>query len=132
MKTSIKTVIDNIGLPLVVTSSKPYLCFLIDTGATHNIVFSYVYKELSDIFSTTQETSRIMGIEGVISEVRQVNAIISFEDMKTTTDFFVLDANNVVEKIQEEHGVQIHGILGIPFLTQNKWILDFNNLNVQC
>ena len=22
--------------------------------------------------------------------------------------------------------------LGIPFLTQNKWVLDFNNLTVQC
>ncbi len=38
--------ISKVGLPLIVTSSKPNLCFLIDTGATHNIVLSYVYEEL--------------------------------------------------------------------------------------
>lgn len=28
------------GLPLIVTSSKPTLCFLIDTGTTHNVLLS--------------------------------------------------------------------------------------------
>ena len=43
-----------------------------------------------------------------------------------------MDANAAILQIQKESGIQIHGILGIPFLTQNKWILDFNNLSVQC
>ena len=68
-KISLQYSIDKIGLPLIVTSSKPHLCFLIDTGATHNIVFIYVYKELSDIFNTTQETLSLMGIDGASNEV---------------------------------------------------------------
>ena len=131
-KISLQYSIDKIGLPLIVTSSKPHLCFLIDTGATHNIVFTYVYKELSDIFNATQETLSLMGIDGVSNEVNQVEAVIAFEDKDIKTSFSILDATRAVLRIQKEHGVQIHGILGIPFLTQNKWVLDFNKLNVQC
>lgn len=131
-KISLQYSIDKTGLPLIVTSSKPHLCFLIDTGATHNIVFAYVYKELSDTFTTTQETSYLMGIDGVSKEVRQIEAVIAFEDEDIITSFFILDATRAVLQIQNENGIQIHGILGIPFLTQNKWVLDFNKLNVQC
>lgn len=28
--------LNRVGLPLIITSSKPTLCFLIDTGASHN------------------------------------------------------------------------------------------------
>lgn len=132
MKVPIEYSLNKIGLPLIVTSSKPNLCFLIDTGATHNIVFSFVYKELPHYFQSTQDTSCLMGIDGTTNEVRQVKAAISFDDKVTTASFSVLDASSAVMQIQREHGVQIHGILGIPFLTQNKWVLDFNKLSVQC
>lgn len=129
---SLQYTLDKIGLPLIVTDSKPHLCFLIDTGATHNIVFSYVFNELSYYFTPTQETSCIMGIEGVSNEVKQVESTIAFEGRDIKTAFSVLDATRAVIQVQKEHGVQIHGILGTPFLTQNKWILDFNTLRVQC
>lgn len=132
MKVPIEYSLNKIGLPLIVTSSKPNLCFLIDTGATHNIVFSFVYKELPHYFQSTQDTSCLMGIDGTTNEVRQVKAAISFDDKVITASFSVLDASSAVMQIQREHGVQIHGILGIPFLTQNKWVLDFNKLSVQC
>ncbi len=129
-KISFKFGIEKIGLPLIVTSSKPNLCFLIDTGATHNIVFSYVYQELSQLFSSIDYTSRMIGIEGVEKNVGLVETTLSFEDKETTATFSVMDATRAVIHVQQESGIQIHGILGIPFLTQNKWILDFNKLNI--
>ncbi len=132
MKLPIEYSLNKLGLPLIVTTSKPNLCFLIDTGATHNIVFSYVYEEISQYFSALQDISCLMGIEGSQQEVSQVEAIISFDDKESRVTFSVMDANAAILQIQKESGIQIHGILGIPFLTQNKWILDFNNLSVQC
>lgn len=132
MKLPIEYSLNKLGLPLIVTTSKPNLCFLIDTGATHNIVFSYVYEEISQYFSALQDISCLMGIEGSKQEVSQVEAIISFDDKESRVTFSVMDANAAILQIQKESGIQIHGILGIPFLTQNKWILDFNNLSVQC
>lgn len=132
MKIPIEYSLTTLGLPLVITSSKPNLCFLIDTGATHNIVFSYVYEEIPQYFSALQDTSCLMGIEGTQQRTNQVEATISFDDKESRVTFSVMDANAAILQIQKESGVQIHGILGIPFLTQNKWILDFNNLSVQC
>lgn len=124
--------LNKVGLPLIVTSSKPNLCFLIDTGATHNIVFSYVYEELLSLFSTLGHVHKMIGIEGKENNVSQVKTNLSFEYKETSVTFFVLEATKAVKQIQKESGIQIHGILGIPFLTQNKWVLDFNNLTVQC
>lgn len=132
MKIPIEYSLTQLGLPLIVTSSKPNLCFLIDTGATHNIVFSYVYEEIPQCFSALQDTSCLMGIEGTQQRTNQVEATISFVDKESRVTFSVMDANAAILQIQKESGIQIHGILGIPFLTQNKWILDFNNLSVQC
>lgn len=132
MKLPIEYSLNKLGLPLIVTSSKPNLCFLIDTGATHNIVFSYVYEEIPQYFSALQDTSCLMGIEGTQQEVSQVETSISFDNRESRVTFSVMDANADILQIQKESGIQIHGILGIPFLTQNKWILDFNNLSVQC
>lgn len=132
MNIPIEYSLTKLGLPLIVTSSKPNLCFLIDTGATHNIVFSYVYEEIPQYFSILQDISCIMGIEGTQQKVSQVEASISFDNRESRVTFSVMDANAAILQIQKESGIQIHGILGIPFLTQNKWILDFNNLSVQC
>ena len=128
MNIYLKYPIERLGLPLIVTSSKSNLCFLIDTGATHNIVFSYVYQELPQLFSSLDYTSQMIGIEGVEKNVGIVETTLSFEDKETTATFSVMDANKAVIHVQQESGIQIHGILGIPFLTQNKWILDFNKL----
>lgn len=132
MEIPIEYSLNKLGLPLIVTSSKPKLCFLIDTGATHNIVFSYVYEELPQYFSAHQDTSCLMGIEGTQQKANQVEATISFDDKEARVAFSVIEANAAILQIQKESGIQIHGILGIPFLTQNKWILNFSNLTVQC
>lgn len=133
MNIPIEYSLTKLGLPLIVTSSKPNLCFLIDTGASHNIMFSYVYEEIPQYFSATQDTYCIMGIEGNKQDVSQVvEASISFDNKESRVTFSVMEANAAILHIQDESGIQIHGILGTPFLTQNKWILDFNNLSVQC
>lgn len=132
MKIPIEYSLTKLSLPLIVTSSKPNLCFLIDTGATHNIVFSYVYEGIPQYFSALQDTSCLMGIEGTQQRTNQLEATISFDDKESRVIFSVMDANAAILRVQKESGIQIHGILGIPFLTQNKWILDFNNLSVQC
>ena len=130
MNITLEFSLNKVGLPLIVTSSKPNLCFLIDTGATHNIVFSYVYKELRNVFYPTQESTKMMGIDGSLKQTQQVTCTLEFEGKEVNSVFSVLDANNAISKIQLESGIQIHGILGIPFLIQNEWILDFKQLTI--
>lgn len=122
--------IERIGLPLVVTSGKPNLCFLIDTGATHNILFNFVYEHLKASFNATRENGLVMGINGEMKDTIQVETHLSFNSQKTSVLFSVIDSDKAVSQIQSETGIQLHGILGIPFLIKNKWILDFNKQKI--
>lgn len=130
MEHSIQHTILKVGLPLIVTSNKPTLCFLIDTGATNNVIFYFAYEHLKSVFNTIGRYSQIMGVDGETKETAQVEATLSFGNIHTTSIYSVLDSHKAVATIQKETGIQIHGILGIPFLMQNKWILDFSNLKI--
>lgn len=123
--------LNTLGLPLIVTSSKPNLCFLIDTGATHNILFGFVYEHIKHSLSATREKCFVMGIDGEKKETKQIETQLSFGGQNSSALFSVIDSDKAVVQIQSETGIQIHGILGIPFLIDNKWILDFSNLKIK-
>lgn len=119
------------GLPLIVTSGKlKNICFLIDTGSTHNILFDFVYEHFKDEFKLLDSTCRTMGIEGHYKETPVIEATFNFEGIDYTSTFSVLDATDAIMQVQEETGVQIHGVLGTQFLMENKWIVDFDRLIV--
>lgn len=115
------------GLPLIITSGKlKNVCFLIDTGSTHNILFSYLYEHFSDEFKILNNTQNIMGIEGEYKETPIIEGTFNFEGKDYTSTFSVFNATNAVVQVEEETGVQIHGILGIQFLIENKWVINFD------
>lgn len=119
------------GLPLIVTSGKlKDMCFLIDTGATHNIIFSFVYEHLKDEFVLLKKKQSSMGIEGNFQEWPTIKATLNFEGTEFTSTFTVLDATKAITQVQQQTGIQIHGILGTSFLLENKWVIDYNNLIV--
>lgn len=131
MEYPIHHTISKVGLPLIVTSDSPKLCFLVDTGATHNLLFSFVYEHLKDSFTAYREKNFVMGIDGEKKETMQIETELSFSGQNSSALFSVIDSDKAVAQIQSETGIQIHGILGIPFLIDNKWILDFNNLKIK-
>ena len=129
MKFSLALGLQKTGLPLIVTSGKlKNLCFLIDTGATHNVLFTYVYEHFRSEFKLLSEKQNIMGIEGHCKETPIIEATFDFEGNEYTSTFSVFDATEAIARVQQETGVQIHGILSTDFLIQNKWIINFDKL----
>lgn len=125
--------LQKVGLPLILTSGKlKNICFLIDTGSTHNCLFDFVYEHFREEFKLLEDSFRTMGIEGHYKECPTIEATFNFEGTNYTSTFSVLDASEAIKQIQDETGMQIHGILGIPFLTENKWIIDFDKLEIIC
>ena len=119
------------SLPLIVTSGKlKNLCFLIDTGSTHNTLFNFVYEHFKDEFKLLDSTCRTMGIEGHYIEAPVIEATFTFEGINYTSTFSVLDATDAIAQVQEETGIQIHGVLGVEFLLENKWIINFEQMKV--
>lgn len=130
MKIPIIHSLNKVGLPLVVTSSRPHLCFLVDTGSSHNVLFSYVISASEFTYTPIDISHFIIGIDGTPTVVNQIKITLSFDEKEVSTTLSVLDATHAISQIQQESGIQIHGILGIPFLTQNEWILDFKRLTI--
>ena len=123
--------LQNIGLPLILTSGKlKNICFLIDTGSTHNTLFDFVYEHFKDEFKLLDSSYRTMGIEGHYKEVPVIEATFNFEGVDYTSTFAVLDATDAIAQVQEETGIQIHGVLGVEFLLENKWIINFEQMKV--
>src|SRR5574344_749418 len=116
------------GLPLIISENN--LCFLLDTGATHNVIFNYVYEHFKEEFKRLDKNQFIMGIEGNYQETPIVEATFNFEGVDYTSSFSVLEASDAMHQVQKETGIQIHGILGVQFLLENKWILDFKKLTI--
>ena len=114
------------GSPLIISENNN-LCFLLDTGATHNVIFNYVYEHFKEEFKRLDKNQFIMGIEGNYQETPIVEATFNFEGVDYTSSFSVLEASDAMQQVQKETGIQIHGILGVQFLLENKWILDFKN-----
>lgn len=132
MRYSLHFGIEQVGLPLILSTENPKnLCFLIDTGSTHDVIFDFVYQHFQDSFTLTSENQDMMGIEGSFKPTQIINASIQFEDLTYNASFVVLEANDAIGQVQKETGVQIHGILGIPFLVENKCQLDFDELTLK-
>ena len=131
MKYSLATGIQRLSMPLLdVSINDIKLTFLIDTGATHNVIASFVYEQIKHCFTLLEETNKIMGVDGIYQETPYVSTTLALDNMKIQTIFNVIDMNETVIKLQEEIGLQLHGFLGIPFLKNNKCIIDFRTLEI--
>lgn len=125
--------LEKTGMPLILTSGKKKnVCFLIDTSSTCNILFSFVYEHFKDEFHFIEENKKTMGLKCCFQECATVEGTFNFEGTEYTSTFEVVKANDTITQLQEETGVQLHGILGIPFLMENKWKIDFEKMIVTC
>lgn len=132
MKFPITYGLQKVGLPLILTSGKlKNLCFLIDTGSTHNVIFDFVFDFYKDEFTLIDENKSIMGIEGKLTETLTIEATFNFDEKDYTSTFSVLNSSEAVKQIENETRIQIHGIIGIEFLLENRWVIDFNDYTVK-
>ena len=132
MRFSLNFGLEKTGMPLILTSGKKNVCFLIDTGSTYNTLFSFVYEHFKDDFRIIEEDQKTMGIESRFQDSTTVEGTFNFDGTEYTSTFEVVKANDTITQLQEETGVQLHGILGIPFLMENKWKIDFEKMIVSC
>lgn len=122
------------GLPLIIVTCTDdsgkvrNLCFMIDTGATENILLSFVYNLFKNSFKHIDDQGSVMSIDGTTYDTPRVQATFNFEDNTYTSDFMIFNTSDAIKSIEKECGVQIHGAIGIRFLVENEWIIDFEKL----
>ena len=116
-----------IGLPLLIVKAQAKnLCFLLDTGSNINVLD----RRVAEFFQLSGGTAKQcqFGIDGELRTTDVVKLAFSLEEQEYKANFSVMDLSSAFGKVEEESGIQIHGLLGCSFMEQQKWILDFENL----
>ena len=116
-----------VGLPLILVKAQAqYLCFLLDTGSNINVLD----KKVAEFFQLSGGTAQQQqfGIDGTLQTTDVVKLTFSLEELEYKADFSVMDLSSAFGKVEEESGIQIHGLLGCSFMEQQKWVLDFEKL----
>ena len=121
------------GLPVIPVQVGEYaLCFIVDTGATLSLLDSSVADKLGELTKRNNKSSFFLGIDGKHREAGNT-ATLSFQiDEYSFTHTFVCESLfESLIKIEIESDIQVHGILGTDFLIGNKWIIDFEQLEIK-
>ena len=111
---------------LIVKAQAKNLCFLLDTGSNINVLD----RRVAEFFQLSGGTAkqRQFGIDGELRTTDVVELAFSLEEQEYKANFSVMDLSSAFGKVEEESGIQIHGLLGCSFMEQQKWILDFERL----
>lgn len=116
-----------VGLPLLIVKAQAKnLCFLLDTGSNINVLD----RRVAEFFQLSGGTAKQgqFGIDGELRTTDVVELAFSLEEQEYKANFSVMDLSSAFGKVEEESGIQIHGLLGCSFMEQQKWILDFEKL----
>lgn len=118
------------GLPTIPVEVKnKKLCFILDTGSTCSLIDSTVVEYFKDIVEPIGDYC-ISGIEGTKHKVDMIALPFNFEGQVYKPKFCVKSLLDTFKGIEDESGIQVHGLLGTDFLLENKWIIDFKQLKV--
>lgn len=127
MIVSLNSILSKLGLPLLIVKAQAKnLCFLLDTGSNINVLD----KKVAEFFQLSSGTvqRQQFGIDGTLQITDVVEMTFLLEEREYKAAFSVMDLSSAFGKVEEESGIQIHGLLGCSFMEQQKWVLDFEKL----
>ena len=117
-------------LPIILVEIEDkYLCFILDTGSTCSLIDSSVVEYFKDIVGPVGDYC-ISGIEGTKHKVDMITLPFNFEGQVYKPRFCVRPLLDAFKSIEDESGIQVHGLLGTDFLLENQWIVDFRTLTL--
>jgi hypothetical protein len=100
--------------------------FLLDTGSNISHINSILKSSLT--CTPCNYTMEISGMEGNSVTTNFCNVEFSYKDRIYEDDFALTNLESAFNRIKEESGVTVHGILGTNFLQKYKYVLDFDSL----
>ena len=124
MKISIDRWIKRLGMPLIYTDDGS-LCFLIDTGASYNVLLREGYERVKDSFKTLGKDDFLLGMVGDPQKIFMVSGDICLDGVSYNTEFGVLESTDAMNNVRILTGLQIDGAIGVEFLSKFGLVLDF-------
>ena len=118
------------GLPLIVAKLfSNDICLMLDTGSNRNIIDHRIYDHFKEKLNKSSTSSKVHTLNGAAAGIT-VDVTFSFEGDDYQEPFLCTEASDTFDKIHDEDGIQIHGILGNHFFLKHGWVLDFERIEV--
>lgn len=127
IKMSFKESMDLTELPVVTFyNGRNKLNFLLDTGSNMCVINSRIVEPLN--YTKLNGVGSIHGIDGNSINVEYISLDFAHNNKAYKSTFQVVDMQEAFDKVKQESGVTIHGILGSKFFEEYKYVLDFKEL----
>ena len=129
-KTSFLYSLKNANIPIItIDNAGCPLNLLVDTGASKNILD---VGALTKVFSikTDKKDTIVTGNGEISGDVYNIEFYLN-DGALVSGEFTVLETlSESFKEASKRLGIQVHGILGIPFLVNCNCIIDFNKLTI--
>ena len=102
------------------------LNFLLDTGANLCVINSRSIDSLN--YKKLDEKGSVFGMEGNSVDIDYISMDFTYNSKSYSSSFQVVDMQEAFDRIKQESGVTVHGILGSKFFEEYKYVLDFKEL----
>lgn len=120
-----------IGLPLLsITKENHGMFFLVDSGASHNII----RKDVLEYFNSYTEENTVGECQFYGIEHKTLRCFFSFElnGIEYNECFQVLEEGGALDfPIDEKTILFVHGIVGVDFLVKFKCVIDFSTFTLK-
>jgi hypothetical protein len=120
------------GLPIIPVMVGDYcISFIVDTGSTISLIDKDVAEKLGELVKIKDESCFMLSVGGTYKQVKQKAALnFILNEIPLTQEFFCESLYESLIKIEAESNITVHGILDNDFLLKNRWIIDFEKLEV--
>ena len=102
------------------------LNFLLDTGSNMCVINSKSLDSLE--YTKLNKGGSIHGMEGNVIKVEYISMNFTYNNKLYTSTFQIVNMQEAFDRVKQESGVTIHGILGSRFFEEYKYVLDFKEL----
>ena len=126
---SIRESLDLVGLPIVTfTIDSVRYNFILDTGANISTIDSSIIPSIKH--EKTGEKDVLYGIDGRPTESEYLNIDLEYNNNKYTELFQAADIAASLDRVKQESGISVAGLIGNSFFQKYKYLIDFNSLKV--
>lgn len=126
-KISFRETMDLVDLPIITFAvGDKKLNFILDTGASYCLINSNILDTIEHEKLNIEST--VYGINGKKQDAGFVKIALKYKGVEYSDEFQVVDLEAPFNMIKEEHGVNLHGMLGSSFFQKYKYIIDFDEL----
>lgn len=127
VKMSFKESMNLTELPVITFYNKSTkLNFLLDTGSNECVINSKIIDSLN--YTKLDKKGSVFGMEGNSIDIDYISIDFTYNNKSYSSSFQVVDMQDAFDRVKQESGVTIHGILGNLFFEKYKYVLDFKEL----